>query len=131
VFEEGQTKIYENKDALPRVFFVEQIVRADEKETAIEKLFAADFSKAAIVEGVDSQNFSKGEAEIVEYQDNKVIVKTQAKEEGFLVFTDSFYPTWEAMVDGKKTTLVRTDYMFRGVIVPKGNHTVSFLNNLL
>jgi uncharacterized membrane protein YfhO len=46
----------------------------------------------------------------------------------FLVLTDSFYPTWKAHIDGKPTQIYLTDFSFRGVVVPSGDHHVEFIN---
>ena len=57
-------------------------------------------------------------------------MKTNNVGEGFLVLTDSYYPTWQASIDGKETKIYLTDYNFRGIIVPKGEHTVEFYDKL-
>ena len=43
-----------------------------------------------------------------------------------MVVLDSFYPDWKALVDGRETAIHRTNYNFRGIVLPKGNHTVEF-----
>jgi len=35
-----------------------------------------------------------------------------------------FYPGWEAMVDGRPTHILLTDYLLRGVSLPAGKHTI-------
>ena len=52
------------------------------------------------------------------------------KRNGFLVLTDSYYPTWHAAVDGVEEKIYRTDYNFRGIIIPAGKHKVEFHNSL-
>lgn len=132
---EGQTQVYENLNVLPRVFFVESIeVAADNKE-AIKKMFAQsmDFKTTAIIEPVinDSTLFkniklSKGKVSIISYKENEVIIRSENDGEGFIVFTDSYYPSWLVAIDGKKSIIYRTDYNFRGVFVSPGTHTIKF-----
>ncbi len=143
VFQEGQTRVYENKDVLPRAFFVEKIKRvySVDKQQVITNMFNADidFKKEAIIELEDPEvktlytqpTFLAGEADIIEYSENKVIIQTKNADKGFLVLTDSFYPTWKVTIDGKKTDIYRTNYNFRGVFVPEGNHAVAFSMELL
>ena len=138
VFQEGQTRIYENNKVLPRVFFVENIEFVDDKYDVIEKIFEDNFNlgKSSIVQKSlisrdTSPRWSKGEAQIIEYSDNKVSIKTENEKDGFLVLTDSFYPTWRVNIDGIKTEILQTYYNFRGVVVPKGKHAVMFYNSLL
>ena len=132
-FEEGQTKIYENLNVLPRAFFVSSVVTAKDKSDAIEKMFTdMDFSKTAVVEDSGFSNqFSVGKSTIIDYSDNEVIVQTDNQESGFLVLLDSFYPTWKAKIDGKDTKIFITNYNFRGIAVPAGKHTVRFYISLL
>ena len=43
------------------------------------------------------------------------------------VFSEVFYKTWRAYIDGKEVTPVRTDYILRGLPIPAGKHKVEFL----
>ena len=139
VFQEGQTIIYENENVLSRVFFVEQIVLTDNNEAAINKMFESNFNprKTAIVERsrgvniVPPRRCTACQARILTHQDSKIAIKTENDVDGFLVLTDSFYPTWNALIDGRKTEIFLTDYNFRGIIVPQGKHTIVFYNSLL
>ena len=44
-----------------------------------------------------------------------------------LVLTDQFYPGWTATIDGVATELRRVNFFARGVVIPKGTHTVDFV----
>jgi uncharacterized membrane protein YfhO len=71
-----------------------------------------------------------GRADVVNYEATKIELETNNIGEGFLVLTDSYYPTWHAKIDGKETQIYLTDYNFRGIIVPKGKHVVQFYDTL-
>jgi len=138
VFQEGQTRVYENNNVLPRVFFVENIEFVNDKYDVIEKIFEDNFdlgksaiAQKSLVPANTSLRWSKGNAKIVRYSENKISIKTENEGDGLLVLTDSFYPTWKVSIDGIKTEILQTDYNFRGIIVPKGKHTITFYNSLL
>ena len=137
VFQEGQTLVYENLNVIPRVFFVTKIKNAKSQQEAINLLFAESFdpSTMAVTEDADNRLMTLGEvaagqANITGYSENKVVIETGNDDAGFLVLTDSFYPTWKATIDGKETQIYRTDYSFRGIIVPAGNHKIEFYDTL-
>ncbi len=139
VFSDGKTNVYANKLALPRAFFVPDTLMVNSNQDAIDAMFAVNYAlnSRAVVENVspaDKNNFqsqwSQGELQFTEYGDNKIVIKTQNQGKGFLVLTDSYYPTWHATIDGKETKIYLTDYNFRGIIVPKGEHTIEFYDTL-
>lgn len=133
VFSEGQTQIYENTDILPKSFFVDNILSASSKQDAIQKVFTNENSlnKTAIVERLGKQTaYRVGNVTIDKYAPNTVTLSTSNTSNGFLVMTDLYYPTWHAYIDGKETKIFVTDYIFRGIEVPKGSHTIVFIDKL-
>jgi len=137
VFEEGETKIYENKKAMDRAFFVERTIGVADKYDAVVKYFdeVNNLSKVAIVENERYKSFDKiwdseAEAKISYYSPSKVVIQVNNKNEGFLILSDSFYPTWRVSIDGAKSSIYRVNYNFRGVIVPARSTEVIFTNHL-
>ena len=137
VFQEGKTLVYENLNVIPRTFFVTKIKNAKSQQEAINLLFADSFDPGtmAVTENADGRLMTLGEvtagqANITGYSENKVVIETENESTGFLVLTDSFYPTWKATIDGKGTKIYRTDYNFRGIIVPAGNHKIEFYDTI-
>src|SRR5205814_2453885 len=105
VYEEGQTKVYENTKAFPRAFFVKEIQSVNNKQEAINSLFAdtIDLHTIAVVEKWDDHletgsNLTVGTVQIAGYKENMVVVETENPRVGFLVLTDTCYPTWHAKV---------------------------------
>jgi hypothetical protein len=135
VFSEGETQVYENTNVLPRAFFIEKLLLVESKQEAIEAIYRNkdNLGSVAVVEGGNNlkESWNKGTVQIVDYFENKVVIETENEKEGFLVLTDSFYPTWKAFVDGKPSSIYLTDYNFRGIIVPSGKHQIVFENSLL
>jgi len=125
VFNEGQTQIFENKTVYPRAFFVKNIINANSKKEVIEKVFESNLRETAVVEDfINKANLSIGQAEILSYQEEKIVIRTNNYSNGFLVISDVYYPNWKALIDKKETKIYITDYAFRGVYVPKGNHII-------
>ncbi len=63
---------------------------------------------------------------IKEHSLNKVLIEADLYAPGLLVLSDACYPGWKAFVDGKETRIYRTNYVMRGVFLPKGRHSVEF-----
>lgn len=63
---------------------------------------------------------------VTSYQSDIVRLQTQVNRPRFLVLSDSFYPGWEASIDGSPTHIYRTNVLVRGVSVPAGKHFVEF-----
>lgn len=68
-----------------------------------------------------------GEVQIQWNEAEKVEVRVWADQAQTLVLTDTDYPGWEATVDGEPVSIERVNGAFRGVAVPAGAHTVTFV----
>ncbi len=131
VFQEGETRLYENKNVIPRAFFVEKTRAAKNRHESIKFLFGiSDYSKEAVVEDTNVFNsiWKIGNAKIIDYSSNKVVIEAENNGKGFLILTDSYYPTWHAKIDKVETKIYLADFNFRGIVVPKGNHKIEFYN---
>ncbi|RJQ37730.1 hypothetical protein C4559_03275 [Candidatus Microgenomates bacterium] len=136
VFQEGQTRVYENKNVIPRVFFVENLKNVTSNTEAIKIISKKDFDPlgTAIIEGLPEEWKQKkgtlGKVKVINYSENKIVIETENEGDGFLVLTDSFYPNWHAKLYSKgesyETEIFKTDYNFRGVFVPKGKYRIEF-----
>lgn len=141
VFSERYTNVYENTAAYPRIFFVEHVLYSENNKKAIASMFdnSTDLRTNAVIEYADTAvlrgehqtwSYSNGTIHAIDYKENSVAFDTQNVSDGFLVLTDTYYPTWHAVIDGKETSIYRTDYTFRGIFVPAGRHHVVFYDAL-
>ncbi len=135
VFQEGETRVYENSDVIKRAFFVSNVQYVANQQEVVNLMFDKAFNPektALITNPINSKlsESSSGSAQIVNYQDNKITISTQNNSNGFMVLTDIYYPTWTATVDGKQTQIFETDFALRGIVVPKGSHTIEFSDHL-
>lgn len=135
VYTEGTIHVYENKNVLPRAFFVSSIRITSSKQQTINAMFEPNLSlgETAVVQTRDAittkPDFYDTVA-ITTYKETNIIISTHSQHGAFLVLTDSYYPTWHAYIDGNETKIYQTDYAFRGVVVPAGKHTVEFKDSL-
>ena len=124
--------LYRNTHALPRAFLVGRYRVAPSSEVAQATLLASDFDpqREAIVERplaspgtADTEN---AVVSIDRYATNTVDVSVSSTMGGLLVLSDTFYPGWNAYVDGVESTIYKVNLCQRGVTVQGGTHKVVF-----
>ena len=124
----GDVKIYEALDVRPRAYLAERVDVVSTPAEAVAQLQADPALGVAVVEATDAPPFhtSAGNAEIVSYAPERVVVRTRAEDDAFLVLSDAYYPGWRATIDGADTPIHPTNVLFRGVAVPAGEHEIVF-----
>ena len=65
-----------------------------------------------------------GSVELVEYRPDRIRLKVTAERPALLRVADKYDPAWRASVDGQPASLLRVDYLFRGLPVAAGTHEV-------
>jgi hypothetical protein len=142
VYGTGRMWIYRLNDAGPRAYLAHHVSPVDSEavlgldgvpefnrqtEALIDNdsmaLLKASFTPAPA--GVNRAG-DKGEARIVSYARNSVVIDVNSSAPGVLVLHDINYPGWEASVDGEDRPILRANLLFRGVEVPAGRHRVTF-----
>jgi hypothetical protein len=139
VLPDGSHLILENRRPLRRAWLASRVVQMPGRE-AIEAIVREGkmpdgsvfepYRTALVEEAVPCAGGDLGtaaEARIEQYEPRRVVVKTRAAGEGFLVLGDGHYPGWRARIDGRPAHVYRTDSVLRGVIVPAGEHRVEFV----
>ena len=124
-----QLNVYENRRTLPRAFFASQIQPAASHEDAWNAIHAPDFDPAttAVVEGSSTLTSASSSGQITELASapNRLTLKVNADGPALLVFSQVWYPGWQVVVDGRpQGAPLRTNYLFQGVPVEAGSHTV-------
>ncbi len=132
VYRTNEVAIFENADALPRAFIVHraEIVGDD---AVLQRMRQPDFDPRAQIFLADGAAAMNGgapradeRAQIVAYQNERVVLEVHASAEGYVVLTDTWFPGWIARVDGIETPIARADYIFRAVRVSAGAHRIEF-----
>jgi len=131
--------IYRNSRAMPRVWLVGEVkvVEPEESLRTITGDNNATFDphKLALIETggkpapflsqLSNVNVLSGaSAKITSYKPNELKIETSADQPSFLVVSETNYPGWIALIDGKEEPIFQTDYLLRGVALPEGRHTI-------
>ena len=66
------------------------------------------------------------ETEIIRYTPEEVVIQATTDTPAYLLLTDTYYPGWQATVDGQPAEIQRADLMFRAVRLEPGTHQVVF-----
>jgi len=128
-FYDRKTKlsVYENLEKLPRAWFVEYIEVIKNKKDIWNRLNQPGFKpqKTAIVE-VEIENVKipqNTKIKLLKFDIHNLKFKVETDEIAFLTVSEIYYPAgWEAFIDGVKTEIFATNYILRGVVIPKGEH---------
>ncbi len=67
-----------------------------------------------------------GSVEITDYHPKAVKLRAEAKRPAVLLLNDRFHPSWSVLVDQQPATMLRCNYIMRGVFLKPGEHTVEF-----
>jgi len=68
---------------------------------------------------------SSATVRLVSYAPNRLEYTGQNNQEGFIVFSENYYPYgWKAYIDGKPAPLYRVNYSLRGMKIPRGKHRI-------
>src|SRR5262249_8692429 len=126
---EAGVSLYENPQAKARAFVVSEVMVVSSPDEALARTAAADLDHVAFVEDPGPAGLPSGvppggagQADIVRYAPDAVTIRARTEGGGLLVLSDRYDPGWQATLDGVPTTVHRTDYLFRGVILPPGEH---------
>jgi hypothetical protein len=138
--------IYENTRALPRAWLASEVCVMDEDAMlqVIRTGFLPDGSRwdplrTALVENelpglggstpsgrVDGSSRA-AQVNVTAYEPNRLSLVAHASGASLLVLSENEYPGWRAYLDGAVAPIVRVNYELRGVVVPSGEHHVSFV----
>jgi hypothetical protein len=123
--------VYLNRHALPRAWTVHQVTEA--KTPADSRRFMDDTSfdlrHRAFMQGAKPPALEKctGKAEdvrIVRRVSDHVRLYAELECSGMVILSDTFYPGWEATIDGKPVPIHEMYSVIRGVVAPKGRHWI-------
>ncbi len=132
IYNQDGWRVMENRNATPRIFLASDYKVFKTKTEFENTFFGRDFDskKTILLEQslpIDLQKPTTPDSLAVEYYaPNYIKVTTKSDGVRLLFLSDTYYPGWKSFVDGKETPIYRANYSFRAILIPKGEHTISF-----
>ena len=127
----GQTVPIQNPYAYGNAWFVDKlnyVNNANEEIAAVGKL---DLRHQAVADAKFKEQLGEATVQdtasvvtITSYEPNRLTYDVNSGKGGVLVFSEIYYPGWEAKVDGQPVELGRVDYILRALNVQPGKHQV-------
>ncbi len=130
----GQFAVFEFTGALPRARLYSQWEVNSNAPAVLEQIASPGFDpeKTVMVAGVipaPSSNPAQaaGTVAFENYAPKRIQLKAEAAAPAVLLLNDRFDSNWRVYVDGRPETLLRCNYLMRGVyLASAGSHTVEF-----
>ncbi len=128
----GDNLIFENKNALPRAFFVNENKVLNSKEEIFQYFKTKNFNPAntAILEEEPEfaiQPSTENKVSIVSSDIHNTRLKASVATPALMVLSEVYYPAgWNAYVDGVKTKIYKTNYILRSIFLQPGDHEIEF-----
>jgi hypothetical protein len=128
VFQEGETRVYKHTLARPRIELAQKIEVANE-ETILMRLLNPDDNTVFVEDalpGVSEVPLEKEERATIEsYTPTNMRITAHAAQTRLLVLRTICDGGWEARIDGAVRPMIRVDYLFCGVPVEAGDHSIT------
>ncbi len=128
--------LWKLRDVAPTVMWVDRAQVATDRKDALGRLLGATPGTAAVVEARSLTAAQRARAEqgdvaratvagrVVAYERNRIAVEIDAPDDGIVIVHESYFPHWEAHVDGRAAAIVPANVQFRGVFVDAGKHRI-------
>ncbi len=131
---DGYAYLYENLDVMPRAYVVPKARWVSGDAEALEVMRSSSFrpdrevllSQRGDLTPSGISNGVSGTAVIESYKLHRVIIQAKMGQSGYLVLADTFYPGWQAMVNGGAVEILRANVSQRAVYLDEGEHEIVF-----
>ncbi|MBN2165253.1 MAG: YfhO family protein [Marinilabiliaceae bacterium] len=123
-----------NIHALGNAWFVNSYIIVPDANAEIAQVGKVDVERTAIVDKRFEKMLpssiiadSSATIKLQSYAPNKLIYKTNSLTDQLAVFSEIYYPKgWTVKIDGEQADHFRVNYILRAMMVPSGNHEITF-----
>lgn len=132
---EGKTIPIENPYAFGNAWFVGDVKYVTNANEEIDAVGQIDPAETAVIDVKFKEQLantpsvykdSLSTITLTAYEPNHLIYKSSSAKDGLAVFSEIYYPGWQAYIDGKEVPHGRADYILRVMNIPAGEHTIEF-----
>jgi hypothetical protein len=126
--------VFSNPNSYPRTYFAKTADLVSTPDDAMDAFLDSsnDLRDHSVYEGASSPHpaqavlTSDDFANITQDKPEQVTITSQAASDHLLVLADRMDNGWQVTIDAKPADAVTANYLFRGVFVPAGHHTVEW-----
>lgn len=129
-----QQGVQYNPAAFGNAWFVQQVEWVNTPNEEIEAIGDADLQKVAFVDTCwrkaikgDVAMTQPASIVLTQYANpGNLFYESESVEDGLAVFSEVYYKTWKAYVDGEEVPVLRANYILRAIEIPAGKHQIEF-----
>lgn len=130
--------VQRNPNALGNAWFVDSVKWVNGPDEEIVAITNFNPAKTAYIDNCWKDNLkglsdvttsadTAGSIQLVNYANpGNLIYESDNSNTQLAVFSEVYYKTWHAYIDGQEAPLVRVNYILRGLEIPAGHHTIEF-----
>ena len=121
-------KVYRNPEAFPHFWTVHEAVLVSDAEL-MSRLQTVDLRQNVFLTGSApalDKCAASDEVKLVERRDTQVELDVRMACKGMVIASETFYPGWEAAIDGRPAVIYEAYGALRGVVVDAGAHRIEF-----
>jgi hypothetical protein len=129
---DGEYAVFDFTGALPRAKLYANWMISTNDQVALSNLASREFDpeRTVLVANPSVPNSqastNSGTVDFTSYAPKRIVLQARAASPSVLLLNDKYDPNWKVSVDGKPETLLRCNYLMRGVYLQPGTHTVEF-----
>lgn len=131
--EEGP-QAQENPEAYGNAWFVEHIKWVGTADEELLNLGETDLATTALIDNSFKDHIPStldfdpsAQIELIEFEPNKLVYRSSSAKDQLAVFSEMYYGHgWISFIDEKETPHIRANYALRAMMVPSGEHTITF-----